>query len=470
MAADSSILYCVGYSDSQYNMGQLYFYYAGDGSASNRLSLGLHSSDDVINILAGTGNVGIGTTSPSYKLSVNGDASATTFHGALDGNAATATTASSCSGNAVTCSRPAGFTSNGTGATWGNTTGTSIAWWDVGSCAIDFRRDNPSSGKLSVKVDGRFYGNEGNNPAMLMSYENSYWGMRNPDGANDWIRTTTQGIIPYQSGGLGSGHCGLGTNTWYFSYAYIDNVYSKSFDAASAATLSAGLPSPRATAHSYLCGNGLFISGPATSNDCGWIRAIQSSESDFVLEIATGDDGGAGESIVCRQYNTSNAVAHAITLMDHSGYSTFIRAYNAVWNDYAEYRQVETEEPGYCVTETSCGKMIKTTKRLQSGCKITSDTFGTCMGETKIARTPIAVAGRVLAYPYRNREEYPLGAAVCSAPNGMVDIMTRDEIMMYPERIVGTVSEIPNYEIWHGGAKEHPEDIKVKGRIWIYVR
>ena len=146
------------------------------------------------------------------------------------------------------------------------------------------------------------------------------------------------------------------------------------------------------------------------------------------------------------------------------------QVYNAVWNDYAECRQVEIEEPGYCVTETESGKMIKTYKRLQAGCKLTSDTYGTCMGETEEAKTPIAVAGRVLAYPYRARKEYTLGAAVCSAPNGTVDIMTRDEIMMYPERIVGTVSEIPTYEIWSGGTKENPNNIQVKGRIWIYVR
>lgn len=143
---------------------------------------------------------------------------------------------------------------------------------------------------------------------------------------------------------------------------------------------------------------------------------------------------------------------------------------NAVWNDYAECRIVDIEEPGYCVTETLSGKMTKTNKRLQAGCKIISDTYGTCMGETNIAKTPIAVAGRVLVYPYRNRNEYELGAAVCSAPNGTIDIMTREEIMMYPERIVGTVSEIPNYEIWHGGNQDGNNDIKVNGRIWIYVR
>lgn len=146
------------------------------------------------------------------------------------------------------------------------------------------------------------------------------------------------------------------------------------------------------------------------------------------------------------------------------------KVYNAVWNDYAECREVEINEPGYCVTETSNGKMIKTNKRLQAGCKITSDTYGTCMGETATAKTPIAVAGRVLAYPYRSRDEYTLGVAVCSAPGGTVDIMTRNEIMMYPERIVGTVSEIPSYEIWHGGNQDGNSDINVNGRIWIYVR
>lgn len=54
---------------------------------------------------------------------------------------------------------------------------------------------------------------------------NGYYGMTRPDGnISDWIRTTTAGIIPYQSGGAGAGHCGLGTSSWYFSNAYIDTV------------------------------------------------------------------------------------------------------------------------------------------------------------------------------------------------------------------------------------------------------
>jgi len=41
--------------------------------------------------------------------------------------------------------------------------------------------------------------------------------------------------------------------------------------------------------------------------------------------------------------------------------------------------------------------------------------------------------------------------------------MTREEIVNYPDRIVGIVSEIPNYNIWG------EDDIQVNGRIWIYV-
>ena len=151
------------------------------------------------------------------------------------------------------------------------------------------------------------------------------------------------------------------------------------------------------------------------------------------------------------------------------------KIYGAVWNDYAEYRIGNELEAGRCVTESKFG-MIRTTERLQPGCRVTSDTFGFAIGQTETANVPIAVSGRVLVYPYRQPSEYPLGAAVCSAPNGTVDIMTREEIMKYPERIIGTVSEVPNYDIWYGGSlkteetKEELVPIEVKGRIWIYVK
>lgn len=143
-------------------------------------------------------------------------------------------------------------------------------------------------------------------------------------------------------------------------------------------------------------------------------------------------------------------------------------------NDYAEERDSLVLQPGKVVTETAVGKMVLADERLLPACRVVSDTYGMSVGQrdNNEFRAPIAVSGRVLVYPYRDRTEYPLGAAVCSAPNGTVDLMTREEIMMYPERIIGTVSEIPNYEVWNGSGimGDIDSNVLVDGRIWVYVR
>lgn len=139
----------------------------------------------------------------------------------------------------------------------------------------------------------------------------------------------------------------------------------------------------------------------------------------------------------------------------------------AVWNDYAEYRESDCEEFGRVLTENGDDTLSITTDRLQPFAGISSDTWGFCQGETEKAKTPIAVAGRVLAYPYQNRDNYKPGDCVCSAPNGTVDIMTREEIMMYPDRIIGTVSCVPSYDTWGSGDRD---PVQVNGRIWIKVK
>lgn len=137
----------------------------------------------------------------------------------------------------------------------------------------------------------------------------------------------------------------------------------------------------------------------------------------------------------------------------------------AVWNDYAEFRsQVEEVPAGYCVMSNDDGRVSKTTERLQACDGITSDTYGFSIGETDECKTPLAVAGRVLAYCEGDRNDYHAGDTVCAAADGLVSKMTREEIREYPDRIVGIVSEIPKYEIWGSG------NIEVNNRIWIKVR
>ena len=121
---------------------------------------------------------------------------------------------------------PYGFSSFTSEPTWGNVIGSSIASWnDASGGSIDFRKDNPSEGKMSIKVNGRVYVNGGFNPVLSAEFYNSYWGIRTPDGGDDWIRTPKTGLLPYTYGKAGSGHSSLGTNNRYFSTAYIDKVY-----------------------------------------------------------------------------------------------------------------------------------------------------------------------------------------------------------------------------------------------------
>ena len=89
---------------------------------------------------------------------------------------------------------------------------------------------------------------------------NGYYGMTRPDGnTSDWIRTTTAGIIPYQSGGAGAGHCGIGTSSWYFSNAYIDTVNCVNTNASGYLQANGEIISTNANAFRAVYGNYGFI-------------------------------------------------------------------------------------------------------------------------------------------------------------------------------------------------------------------
>lgn len=188
----------------------------------------------------------------------------------------------------------------------------------------------------------------------------------------------------------------------------------------------------------------------------GWYNFIYSPHrSGGANGAASGDNHSYGTLILCgmtmssqmwRVREASNAIAESRRIWNAGDAVT-----SAVWNDYAEYRAAKENKPGQVLYELGDDTLAPTTERMQHFAGVSSDTWGFAQGETESAKTPIAVSGRVLVYTYRNRNEYKPGDCVCAAPNGTVDIMTREEVITYPDRIVGTVSCIPNYEEWGGG-------------------
>lgn len=72
MTAGNRVMMKMGQSDTPNNQANITFLYNSFGSARNYLSLGLHTNDDILNIV-GSGNVGIGTSTPFYKQTIAGD-------------------------------------------------------------------------------------------------------------------------------------------------------------------------------------------------------------------------------------------------------------------------------------------------------------------------------------------------------------------------------------------------------------
>lgn len=211
--------------------------------------------------------------------------------------------------------------------------------------------------------------------------------------------------------------------------------------------------------------NGNTITGNLNGNAASATNATNSSklyvnttsaDTNYYILGAT----GTGNQSVYRALNSSGTAN--TTGVYFNGVTGVL--FGAAWNDYAEFRQSNELEAGRVVCETGKGDLILSTERLQPGAEIISDTFGFAIGETNKCKTPVAASGRVLAYTFEDRYEFKAGDAVCAAPGGTVSKMTRDEIINYPDRIIGTVSEIPEYDTWG------QNNIKVNNRIWIRIR
>ena len=211
-----------------------------------------------------------------------------------------------------------------------------------------------------------------------------------------------------------------------------------------------------------------------TNRDVVWSDSVTNSTNSINATNATNALNTYTSASTVKAYVTG-------TTVDTTGYKTLVHnssvytqdtvLFGAAWNDYAEFRkdnQDETQEPGRCVYELGNGVLALTTERLQRGCEIISDTFGFAIGqdERNNCNTPIAVSGRVLAYIYEGKEfaKNHIGWPVCSGPDGTVSVMTEEEEEKYSSRIIGTISEVPDYKFW--GTKS----VEVKERVWIRIK
>lgn len=229
--------------------------------------------------------------------------------------------------------------------------------------------------------------------------------------------------------------------------------------------------------HSYLPLSGGTMSGTLQFTDNIGLYGIMAGGTDWWGLCGTGTDDNGILKLTIGDNAGEDCDAFWIVFHDWSGTDVVsckftgrkivagVPLYGAVWNDYAEFRnQEELIEPGYCVYCDDNGKLKKTKDKLSRFEGIVSDTFGFSIGETDKCRTPLAVSGRVLVYVEGNREDYHNGDCLCASRGGLASKMSREEIIKYPDRIIGIVSEIPEYEEWGTGK------VKVNNRIWVKVK
>ena len=160
--------------------------------------------------------------------------------------------------------------------------------------------------------------------------------------------------------------------------------------------------------------------------------------------------------------NITNNTTGALTV---AGDITGRRVNGAGWNDYAETRSVPdpSVKCGHVVCERGDETLMLSRERLQPLPCVVTDTYGMLIGEPVGHPRPIAVAGWVLVYPCGDRDDYNVGDVLCAGPDGTASRMTRKEIAEYPDRILGRVVSVPQYDVW--GADE----IRVDGRIWMKI-
>lgn len=354
----------------------------------------------------------------------NGTGASGTWNISISGNAATATKATQDgSGNVITSKY----------------------------VTLDTDQTNITGSKRFTKaVQCYRYTTNNNLPAITMDKPGANYVGIGADGTSHRIKF---GPCSSLDGAAWVAQSSFNSNQWFFQ----GSIYGTStLTIESSATISGGITSQ----HGHI----FNVAG----NEFNWIPDGYNSTMWFNYESFNRTNNSTISEYICGNGKHGQANLRAA------------KVYNAVWNDFAEYREGTTTEAGRVVAATvGSNKVSLTYERLQPCAHVISDTFGCSVGQSDTAQTPIGVGGRVLVYPYQSIENYHVGDCLCAAPDGTADIMTREEIIQYPDRIIGIVDEIPSYLIWKqtlttdkekNGNGKVETNVQVNGRIWIYVR
>jgi len=144
----------------------------------------------------------------------------------------------------------------------------------------------------------------------------------------------------------------------------------------------------------------------------------------------------------------------------------FEKVYNAVWNDIADFIEVEAGielEFGKVYTRKADGTHGISSTYMEKGILgLASDTYGFGVGKKDNAvgtQIPVAIGGIVLAHV---KEEYEPGTALTCGPNGILMEFKLEDKRNFPERIIATYYKPEVSEEWNG--------ITVDGRHWVKIK